>query len=89
MTKRNALNGIMSTKHRLVSARTWKRLHWTMTVVWALLIIPTLTLWRDAVWWIAVMSLYANVAGHWSAAQASEADEHSPDKEEEGGGSRG
>lgn len=66
--------------NRFASAHTWKRIHWTLTVVWALLLIPTLTLWRNSVWWIAAMSLYANVAGHWSAAQASEADEHSPDK---------
>ncbi len=70
----------MTSKRRMVSARTWKRIHWTLTVLWALLLIPTLIWWKESVLWVALMSLYANVAGHWAAAQASEADEHSPDE---------
>lgn len=44
--------------------------HKWATVVWALLVIPTVTLWRDSIVWIAFMSLYANVVGHWGAYQA-------------------
>jgi hypothetical protein len=69
-----------STRKRLVSARTWKHIHWTLTALWALMLIPTLLWWSDSILWVAAMSLYANVAGHWAAAQASEADEHSPDE---------
>lgn len=65
---------------RRISPRTWKRVHWTLTVVWALMLIPTLLWWSDSILWVAGMSLYANVAGHWAAAQAAEADEHSPDE---------
>lgn len=65
---------------RQVSPRTWKRVHWTLTVAWALMLIPTLLWWSDSILWVAAMSLYANVAGHWAAAQASEADQHSPDE---------
>lgn len=65
---------------RLVSPKAWKRLHWTLTFVWALMAIPTVLFWSESILWVAFMSLYANVAGHWAAAQASEADEHSPDE---------
>lgn len=37
---------------------------------------PTLLWWRDSILWVAFMSLYANVASHWAAAQAAEVDEH-------------
>lgn len=69
-----------SAHYRLISARTWKHVHWTLTAVWALMLIPTLLWWSNSILWVASMSLYANVAGHWAAAQASEADEHSPDE---------
>jgi hypothetical protein len=39
-------------------------------VVWALLAIPTLLIWKDSILWVATMSLYANFVGHWSAYQA-------------------
>jgi hypothetical protein len=65
---------------RLVSARTWKHVHLTLTGIWALMLIPTLLWWKDSILWVAAMSLYANVAGHWAAAQAAESDEHSPDE---------
>lgn len=48
--------------------------HLTLGAVWALLLIPTLLVWKDSVLWVAGMSLYANVVGHWSAFQASELD---------------
>lgn len=69
-----------SARKRLISAHAWKLIHWTLTALWALMLIPTLLWWSDSILWVAAMSLYANVAGHWAAAQASEADEHSPDE---------
>lgn len=48
-----------------------------MSMLWLLLVIPTLLWWRDSILWVSFMSLYANVAAHWGAAQAAEADEHS------------
>ncbi|MFG2352569.1 hypothetical protein [Streptomyces sp. NPDC048521] len=50
-------------------------LHYCMAGVWALLIIPTLLLWKDSVTWVAFMSLYANGAAHLSAAKASRAEQ--------------
>lgn len=43
---------------------------------WALLLVPTLLWWRDSILWVSFMSLYANIASHWGAAQAAEAEEH-------------
>jgi hypothetical protein len=40
-----------------------------------LLAIPNYLWWSDLVTWVAWMSLYANVVGHWSAYQAARAEE--------------
>jgi len=50
-----------------------------MTGVWAALFIPTLLWWKQSVLWVAIMSLYANVVGHWSAYQASRAEVQAED----------
>lgn len=51
------------------------RFHLAMTATWALLLIPTLLWWRDSILWVAAMSLYANVAAHWSAYQGARAEQ--------------
>jgi hypothetical protein len=56
-----------------------RRLHAVLTVVWLLLAVPTLMWWRHSLVWVAWMSLYANVASHWSAWQASRAEEAASD----------
>lgn len=40
--------------------------HYVLAGVWALLLIPTLLLWKNSVLWVAAMSLYANFVGHLS-----------------------
>lgn len=49
--------------------------HRSMIIVWGILLIPTLVWWKDSVTWVAIMSLYANLVGHWSAYQAVKAEE--------------
>jgi hypothetical protein len=51
-----------------------QRLHLFMTVIWALMAIPTVLWWKESILWVAFMSLYANVVGHWSAYQGSRAE---------------
>lgn len=51
------------------------RLHLVLMVFWILLAIPTLTIWREAVWWIGLISIYANVSTHWGAYEAARAKE--------------
>lgn len=41
---------------------------------WTLLLYPSLFWWRDAVWWVVVMSHWANLAGEASATQAARLD---------------
>ncbi|MFV0135435.1 hypothetical protein ACLGIH_19825 [Streptomyces sp. HMX87] len=55
-------------------ARLLSRLHLTLTVIWALLAIPTLLWWPNSILWVAFMSLYANVAAHWSAFHSAQAE---------------
>lgn len=57
-----------------MNARTWVRLHATLTAVWVVLIAPTLLWWRDSVLWVALMSLWANIAAHWAAWQGARAE---------------
>lgn len=52
-----------------------KRVHIALTFVWLGLSLPTLLWWSDSVPWVAWMSLYANVVGHWSSYQGAKAQE--------------
>lgn len=56
------------------TAASWVRFHLAMTTFWALMLIPTLIWWKDSILWVAGMSLYANVVGHFSAWQAARAE---------------
>ena len=57
------------------------RLHMFLTFGWVALIIPTLVWWRESILWIAFMSLYANIASHWAAYQASRVEKKQDDME--------
>lgn len=50
------------------------RFHGYATLVWVLLMIPSLLLWKESLLWVIIMSVWANVAGHWSSWQASRAE---------------
>lgn len=58
-----------------------RRLHLILTIVWAGLAIPTVIFWKESILWVSFMSLYANMVGHWSAYQASRAEESVNGKE--------
>lgn len=48
------------------------------SIMWVLLLVPTLLWWKDAVLWVAVMSIYANAKtahGAWKAGRAKRAAE--------------
>jgi hypothetical protein len=51
------------------------RFHLVATIVWLALAVPTLIWWHSSILWVALMSLYANVVGHWAAYQAARAEE--------------
>lgn len=50
-----------------------ERFNLIMTVVWVVLLVPTLMWWRNSIMWVLIVSLYANAAAHWSAYQGSRA----------------
>lgn len=49
------------------------RIHLVLMVAWTATILPTLLWWRNSILWVAFMSLYAIVVGHWGAYQAARA----------------
>lgn len=59
------------------------RLHLFLTLFWLALSLPTLLWWSESVTWVVWMSLYAIVATHWSAYQATRAEVQADDKGKE------
>ena len=59
----------------LTDPRKLGKFHAIATIAWILSLAPTLLWWRESVLWVALMSVWANVAGHWSAWQASRAED--------------
>ena len=53
-----------------VSPKFLEYFHGTATIVWFLLIIPSAIWWKESVVWLVMMSVWANLAGHFAAWQA-------------------
>jgi hypothetical protein len=45
-----------------------------MTIFWVVMAIPTVLWWHDSILYVALISVYALIIGHWSAWQASRAE---------------
>lgn len=54
-----------------------RRFHFWAMLAWVALAVPTMVWWKDEIWWVAIMSLYANFVGHWGAYQAARAEAES------------
>jgi hypothetical protein len=50
--------------------------HATLTVVWLVLLVPSVLWWSQSIPWLVFMSVWANVAGHFSAWQGSRAEDN-------------
>lgn len=61
----------MSPLNVLLSPTITVRFHATMTILWVLLIVPTVLWWQNSITWVIVMSLWANIAAHAAAFQGS------------------
>jgi hypothetical protein len=48
-------------------ARTLTTFNAVMTFVWVGLVVPTMIWWKDSILWVALMSLWANIASHFAA----------------------
>lgn len=61
-------------ERKAVAAETWRRFHGVMTIIWIILLIPSMLWWKEALPWIVFMSVWANVGTHFGAWQASRAE---------------
>ena len=60
-----------------VTAERLARVHGWLTIIWAILIVPSVLWWRESVPWLVLMSAWANFASHWAAWQAARAERSS------------
>jgi len=65
-----------------LSPKVWVRVHGTLGVVWTLMTIPAVLLWKDSVPFLVAVSIYANIAGSAASWQAAKADQNSPTRED-------
>ena len=54
----------------LTSASIMAKLNAALTILWLLLIIPSVLWWSESVPWLVIMSAWANLAGHWASYQS-------------------
>jgi len=57
-----------------ITPRVQGAVHLALAFLWIAAIPPTLLWWRDSVLWVALMSLWANIASHFAAWQAAQAE---------------
>ncbi|QDH91871.1 hypothetical protein SEA_PHRAPPUCCINO_196 [Mycobacterium phage Phrappuccino] len=50
--------------------KAWAARHLLMAIAWVLLAIPTILWWKDAIVWVALMSIYANAEASLAAHNA-------------------
>ncbi len=56
--------------------------HLLMMGVWGLLLVPSLTVWKESLFWVILMSWYANLAGYIASYQAARGEERTCKLEE-------
>lgn len=67
------IRGLLHDPHFTTEFHKWA------TIVWILLVIPSILFWSQSLVWIILMSVWANVAGHWSSYQASRVEKNQLD----------
>lgn len=67
--------------NRLLDPKVQARFHAAMTVFWLLMLVPALLFWKDSVLFVILISLWANVAAHWSSFQAAHAEKRVKESE--------
>jgi hypothetical protein len=60
-----------------MSPHALRRMHAWLTLLWFLLALPGILLWRESVPFLVGVSIYANFVGHLSSWQAARAEEAS------------
>jgi len=64
-----------------IPVRYLRWLHAALTIVWFVLVIPSVVWWRNSVPWLVFMSVWANVAGHFGSWQSARAESVAGDGE--------
>ena len=67
------MNAVLS---RLQDPTFTGKLHLWLMGLWVLLIAPTMLWWSESVLWVLLISIYANIVGHLSAWQATQAEKN-------------
>ena len=63
---------------RMPTPKIWVRIHAGLCVVWLLMTLPAVLLWKDSVPFLVFLSVYANFAGSVASWTAARADRDSP-----------
>jgi hypothetical protein len=63
-------NPIKKALDGLNNATVTYKVHAIAAVSWMLLVIPSWFFWRNSIFWVCFISLYANFVSHWGAWQA-------------------
>lgn len=50
-----------------MSPHALRRFHAIATIAWLILLVPSVTIWRESLVWVVLMSAYACVMGHFSS----------------------
>lgn len=58
-----------------VPAIAWRRVQFTSTLIWALLIVPSVTWWQESVPWLVFMSVWTAMGASMAAWQGTRAEE--------------
>ena len=58
-----------------MTARHLRHFHAASTFLWLALLPPSVLWWKDSVPWLVALSVWANLAGHFSAWQSARAEE--------------
>jgi uncharacterized membrane protein len=51
-------------------------IHFVLTITWIALLLPTILWWKESILWLALISVYANIATHWGGYQAARVEEN-------------
>jgi hypothetical protein len=58
-----------------IPVRYLRRFHAVATLIWLTLAVPSILWWKDSLLWIILLSVWANVASHFSAWQGARAED--------------
>lgn len=64
-----------------MTAKHWKWVWLILTVVWAILLVPSILWWKDSLLWVIIMSWGANVAASAAAYLSARADQHGEERD--------